>query len=480
METDPIIIRIQAIDEATDKIRAVANSLNNLQIKIPDLTGGTFKQINVIKSNFTDALSPLKNLEKETSNFQKQLNLMPVEPIENLTRTLNIAGITESQFTNFLSKNNMEVIKGVGVYDRLSGAVMSQGQAVKLAVTNMRRFKMEWLSIMFAGMALERAFGGIVQAQMDLYGITQTTADMWTIVMAPAMDLISDKLYEIIEGIMNLPPDTQMVIGLTVLGGDILGKVLSGLGQIALAVMGLKMLFPGLGASIAAQGGGIIGVFKAIGVAIAGIGAPFFIVVAAIIAVIAGMYLAWKSNFLGMKTTVKNFIDGIKQWFNGIITWFSGILNVLVGLFTGDFEKIKKGFKQIFQGMFDWLVGGFKAAFNMIVGIIKGALKIVYNIIKVLIDGLIWVINAIGKVGGKKTNIIDFKMPSFQTGGIMPYTGVAYLHAGEKVIPKNEVENGEKGNTYVQNNYITAQISKDYDVRKLADQLDKFWGGKVR
>ncbi len=478
METEPIIIRIQAIDEATEKIQAVANSLRNIQIKMPDLSGGTFKQVNVIKSSFTNALSPLKNLEKETSNFQKQLNFMPVEPIENLTKTLDIAGMTERQFTTFLSRNNMEVIKGVGVFDRLTGAVMTQGQAVKLAAINSRRFKMEWLSIMFAGMALERVFGGIVQAQMDLYGITETTADMWTIVMAPAMDLITDKLYGIIEGVMNLPPDTQMVIGITVLGGEILGQILGGLGQIALAVMGLNMLFPGLGATIAAQGGGIIGTFKAIGIAIAGIGAPFFIVVAAIVAVVAGMYLAWKSNFLGMQTTVKNFIDGIKQWFSGIISWFSGILMVLVGIFTGDFEKVKEGFKKIFQGMFDWLVGGFKAAFNMIVGIITGALKIVYNIIKVLIDGLIWVINAVGKVSGKKTDIINFKMPSFKEGGIMPYTGVAYLHAGEKVIPKNEV-NEEKSSTYVQNNYITATIGSDYDVRKLADQLNKYWGKKV-
>jgi hypothetical protein len=478
VETEPIIIRIQAIDEATEKIRAVASSLNNLQIKMPDLTGGTFKQINVIKSNFTNALSPLKNLEKETSNFQKQLNFMPLEPIENLTKSLSIAGMSENQFTNFLKLNNMEVIKGVGVFDRLTGAVMTQGQAVKLAAINSRRFKMEWLSIMFAGMALERVFGGIVQAQMDLYGITETTADMWTIVMAPAMDLITDKLYGILEGIMNLPPDTQMVIGLTVLGGDILGKVLSGLGQIALAVMGLKMLFPGLAAKVALAGGGITGVFKAIGLAIVGIGAPFFIVVAAIIAVIAGMYLAWKTNFLGMQTTVKNFIDGVKQWFGGIISWFSGILMVLVGIFTGDFEKVKEGFKKIFQGMFDWLVGGFKATFNMIVGIITGALKLVYNVIKALIDGVIWLVNTIGKVSGKKTNIIDFKMPSFKEGGIMPYTGVAYLHAGEKVIPRNEVESSNV-TTYSPTIYVTAEVSSDYDVRKLADQLNKYWGRKA-
>lgn len=40
-------------------------------------------------------------------------------------------------------------------------------------------------------------------------------------------------------------------------------------------------------------------------------------------------------------------------------------------------------------------------------------------------------------------------IPGFQQGGIMPYTGLAYLHAGEKVIPARE--NGNSGNTFVFN-----------------------------
>ncbi len=476
METDPIIIRIQAIDEASEKIQAIASSLNNIQIKMPEM-GGSYKQINVIKNGIENTLVPMKNLERETMAFQRQLGTMDVEPIERLDQTLKMAGITEQQFTTFLQRNNMESIKGLGVYDRLSGAVISQGRAVKMATIDMRRFKMEWLSIMFAGMALERVFSGIVKSQMDLYGVTQMTSDMWTIIMAPAMDIISQKLYDLIGQMMDLPPETQMAISLVVLGGDIIGKVLGGLGQIYLAIQGFGMLFPGLAASISNAGGGILGFFKVIGSAIAGLGAPFLIIAGIVIAVVIGMYLAWKTNFLGMKQTVTDFIEGVKQWFGGLINIFKGVFDIISGLLSGNFEKVKEGFQKIFQGLFDWLIGGFKMAFNLIAGIIKGALMIVYNIVKVLVDGVIWLINAIGKVGGKKTDIISFRMPSFQAGGIMPYTGVAYLHEGEKVIPRNQVSNqsSEPSIIFSPTVNMNASVGSDVDIRNLADKLNRYW-----
>lgn len=475
METHPIIIRIQVIDEATAKINAVASSLKNLEIKMPEMSlGGSYKQVNVIKSSLRSALTPLQTLEKETANFQRQFGMMDVEPVERLDQTLKEAGMTQGQFTNFLKRNNMEVIKGVGVYDKLSGSIVSQGQAVKLATIYSRRFKMEWLSIMFAGMALERVFHGIVKSQMDLYGITQMTSDMWTIVMAPAMDLVSQGLYDIIDKIMQLPESTQMTIGLIVLGGDVFAKIVGALGQIFLAIMGLKMLFPGLVAAVARAGGGMLGIFKAIGAVFAGLSATFLIVAAIIVAVLIGMYLAWKTNFLNMKETVQNFIDGIKQWFHGIIEIVKGVLMIIKGIFTGDFTLIKDGIVKIFKGLWDFLVGGFKAAFNLIAGIIKGALMIVYNIIKVLIDGVIWLVNAIGKVAGKKTDIIKFRMPTFQQGGIMPYTGIAYLHAGEKVIPKNQVNSSESTIVFSPTVNLNASVSSDMDVRDLASKLNYY------
>jgi hypothetical protein len=466
VEVDPIIIRIQAIDEATDKIKVIASSLKNLEIKMPEMNmGGSYKQVNVIKRNLESALTPLQTLERQTMNFQRQLDRMPIQPIERLNQSLQIAGISENQFTSFLQKNNMEVIKGIGVYDQLTGAIITQGQAVKLATIDTRRFKMEWLSIMFAGMALDRVFGSLIGKQFELFGVTELLSAAWTITLLPIMEIITPLIYSLLDAFMNLPTGIQTAIGVFVLFGAILGKVFSIFGQIFLGIKGITTLFPGLGTTI-----------YDLGATILGLGSTFLIIAGVILAVVVGMYLAWKTNFLGMKDTVQGFIDGVKQIFGGIVSIFKGILDIVVGLFTGDFNKVKKGIQEIFSGLWDFLVGGFKTAFNLIAGIVKGSLLIIYNIIKVLVDGIIWVANALGKVAGKKTNLIDFKMPSFKEGGIMPYTGVAYLHAGEKVIPRNQVESqGEEVITFSPTINLNASVNSDIDIRDLASKLNTYW-----
>jgi len=61
----------------------------------------------------------------------------------------------------------------------------------------------------------------------------------------------------------------------------------------------------------------------------------------------------------------------------------------------------------------------------------------------------------------------------FQHGGIVPGSPVPILaHAGERITPANRVEAGGGG---VQNVTINATISNDYDVRRLADQLKRYW-----
>ena len=462
-ETDPIIIRIQAIDEASLAISKITNSLKQLQS--PSLSKFNLDMGNV-QHEIISTTQLTKKMVDPVKNFQKELDQMEVFPIERLDQTLKMAGISQRQFTRFLSQNNLEVIKGVGVYDRLSQSIMTQGQAVKQASIQLRRFKFEWLSIMFAGMALDRTFGNLVRSQLELFGVTDLMSSAWTIVLLPVMEKITPILYKLIDAFMNLSPGLQEAIGWIVLFGAGLGKIFSVVGQMMLFLMGLKALLP------AAFAGGVPAI-KILTTAILGISSTFLLVAGIVLLVLAGMYLAWKNNFLNMKNTVQNFIEGFKQLFHGIIEIIKGILMIIKGIFTGDFELIKDGIVRIFKGLWDTLIGGFKAAFNLIVAVIKGALMIVYNIIKVIIDAVIWLINAIGKVAGSKKKIINWNMPSFKEGGIMPYTGVAFLHAGERIIPRNEVNNGTV--MFSPSVTINAEIKSDYDVRKLASELNQYW-----
>ena len=64
----------------------------------------------------------------------------------------------------------------------------------------------------------------------------------------------------------------------------------------------------------------------------------------------------------------------------------------------------------------------------------------------------------------------QFEFPFFQQGGVMPHTGLAYLHEGERVIPA--------GDSYTDNSFspvIYANIGSGYDVRNLARDLNEHW-----
>lgn len=73
---------------------------------------------------------------------------------------------------------------------------------------------------------------------------------------------------------------------------------------------------------------------------------------------------------------------------------------------------------------------------------------------------------------GKGGKFVD-GVPSFHTGGVMPYTGLAFLHAGERILNPRETAalagGGLGGNNTI---YITGNtIASDYDVRRIGDIL---------
>jgi hypothetical protein len=75
-----------------------------------------------------------------------------------------------------------------------------------------------------------------------------------------------------------------------------------------------------------------------------------------------------------------------------------------------------------------------------------------------------WFKNLGGNMGSGLKKILGF-----QTGGIMPYTGLAYLHQGEKITPAGQTTN------FTPNVTIYASVSNDMDIRSLADKLSRYW-----
>lgn len=101
----------------------------------------------------------------------------------------------------------------------------------------------------------------------------------------------------------------------------------------------------------------IIKVIKMVGLALkaAFIANPIGFLIAAIVAVIAIFVILYKK--------VEWFRDGVNKIFEGLKLWFGGIWDIIVGIFTGNFDLIKKGFSS--------MVDGLKAIWDGLVGIIS-------------------------------------------------------------------------------------------------------------
>ena len=115
---------------------------------------------------------------------------------------------------------------------------------------------------------------------------------------------------------------------------------------------------------------------------------------------------------------------------------------------------------------------GYKLAFYISKGLIQGLLEVVNGFLKELTG-----INLIGKK-------ISFSVPkwlSFQEGGIVPgpvgMPTPAIVHGGERIIPTNERKNMESTENIVFSPVINidANVSSDYDVKKLAEGLKRYW-----
>jgi phage-related protein len=347
--------------------------------------------------------------------------------------------------------------------------VKELNKSVIQTIPTIKKMKFEWLGVMFAGMALTRTFGGLLRAQMELWGISDMLSATWTTVLLPIMEAITPVIMDVLEAFMDLPEDAQKAIGIFIIAATAIGGLLAFIGQLKLGLAAIKIAFLGAGTGGSVMGG-IIGNISTV---LAGFSAAVVAVAAIVVAVVIGMVLAWRENFLGMRETISRFIDGFKQQFDGFINMIKGIMKIIGGLLTGDFNKILEGLTQLFKGWFNFIVGGFKMTFNGVVAIITGAIKIIWNIIKALVDGVGWVVGKIGGLLGG-SSAPAWKLPSFQTGGVMPETGIALLHKGERVLTAGETrQTGTNGGNA--NITINATVSSDYDVRRLANKLKEYW-----
>lgn len=136
-----------------------------------------------------------------------------------------------------------DVTRQTTVTKRLDEKTGKYSETVRTKLTpTVKRFKFEFLGIMFAGMAIERAFKGITQAGMDMYGMGELINDAYGLTMLPIMDLLGDSMLGVIDTILNMSDEQKMAIGGALLMGQAFGGVLSAVGQLVLFSSSLQAM----------------------------------------------------------------------------------------------------------------------------------------------------------------------------------------------------------------------------------------------
>ena len=135
---------------------------------------------------------------------------------------------------------------------------------------------------------------------------------------------------------------------------------------------------------------------------------------------------------------------------DGALTALTGIFDVFAGLFTGNWEQMWNGVKEIFGGIWDGIVGMLKGSMNRIIDIVNG-----------VIGG----INAI-KIGGEGLNIS--KIPRLAKGGILTGGTALVGEAGPELV---QVSNGRAMVQPLGNNDLTGLLETYLPYLAMGTQL---------
>lgn len=293
-------------------------------------------------------------------------------------------------------RQNLEAMQRVGIdvnkrLRTVDNRIKSMGVSVKRSTIAFRRFRAELLSVMFFGMAINRVFSMMLQPALKLVGLFELWSSTLAILFLPIALQLLDILLPIMDFLINLPEPVQNAIGVFVLFGLVLGKLIMLFGIIGLGIFGMQQAF-------GAMGPAIIGTLGKIGAFLTGVfGVGLGIILAGAVLLIIGFISAWKTNFGNIRQWTQVFFEGVKDIFKGFWKFVKGIWKVISGFLTGDVDKIVEGLKLLWQGFKQFVGGIVKAIIGFVVSVGLAILRLITNIF----NSIVGLIKRVGSfVGG--------------------------------------------------------------------------------
>lgn len=259
-------------------------------------------------------------------------------------------------------------------FTKVGSKWVQTGRTVQKAT---RGFRMEYLNLLFVGMALKNTFGGMISGVLETAGVFEYFGAVLFDLLWPVLEPIMDILFEFGDWLMGLPDWAKFAIGAIILIAAVLGVLMMVMGMLSIV-------------SIPTMVGSFVSGLSAIGAAM--MANPIILIIMAIIAAIILLYLAWKNNWFGIRDILtavgKAIWNFIKAVWDGIVAYFKWWFDFFSAIWSGNWKKAG-----------EMVIGVFKGIWNFLQGVGKWFLDIGKSIIKWLAEGIIstgsWLANAI-------------------------------------------------------------------------------------
>jgi hypothetical protein len=229
------------------------------------------------------------------------------------------------------------------------------GEALRMLAGGTGGFQMAWLGVMFTGMSLQKVLGGLLKPAQELVGIFEVmSATLQLLFLPTALMMLETIFIPLLEFVLALSPEMQLLLGNFTLFGMVVGLVMLLVGQFMLGLASVALLTGMAGSAIVEAFVGII---------------PAII---ALVAVVAILFVAWQTNFLGIRQITGAAVQMIGIAMNALFKIFGPLTASVYGMFvtlnevrlgnvTGALVKGQKasasvmvGFQDLTQGIVDF------------------------------------------------------------------------------------------------------------------------------
>ncbi len=308
---------------------------------------------------------------------------MPADIRQNVIINLlvkNVKGFGRSMIAPLQTMKQMNrATDGIrGSIKRVTNTGARWGFTLRNMTHGMRGFRMEMLGVMFFGMGMQKFFTGLLKPAMETVGIFQLWSTVLQVMFLPIAFKLLEFLMPLFMWFMNLPEGVQTVIGVIVLLGAALGTLLFLFGMFALGIgsviLALDVIIPVISALLS------VGLW------------PLIAVIGIVIAAVLLLYLAFKTNFAGIREFFAGVWESIVNILKGAWNIISGIWDIIAGVFTMDWKRVWEGVKKVFTGVWEIIVKGLG---KLVWEIIKFLGRIIVAVIKWSAEFIAWIIKSI-------------------------------------------------------------------------------------